>query len=73
MWFRISRWTGAFRTIPKSTAVSFTGSTRVGATVAKAAADLFKRVSQELGGKSAVDLVLPDADCKNQSCGQFAV
>ncbi|MFX6019143.1 aldehyde dehydrogenase family protein, partial [Acinetobacter baumannii] len=32
--------------------VSFTGSTRAGILVAKAAADTVKRVSQELGGKS---------------------
>ena len=41
--------------------VSFTGSTAAGVAVAKAAADSVKRVSQELGGKSA-NIVLPDAD-----------
>ena len=41
--------------------VSFTGSTRAGIMVAKAAADTVKRVHQELGGKSP-NLVLPDAD-----------
>jgi aldehyde dehydrogenase (NAD+) len=41
--------------------VSFTGSTRAGILVAKAAADSVKRVQQELGGKSA-NIVLPDAD-----------
>jgi aldehyde dehydrogenase (NAD+) len=41
--------------------VSFTGSTRAGVAVAKAAADTVKRVHQELGGKSA-NIVLPDAD-----------
>ena len=41
--------------------VSFTGSTRAGILVAKAAADTVKRVQQELGGKSA-NIVLPDAD-----------
>src|SRR3546814_6966202 len=41
--------------------VSFTGSTRAGILVAKAAADTVKRVHQELGGKSP-HLVLPDAD-----------
>lgn len=41
--------------------VSFTGSTRAGIAVAKAAADTVKRVTQELGGKSA-SLVLEDAD-----------
>jgi len=41
--------------------VSFTGSTRAGIMVAKAAADTVKRVHQELGGKSP-NLILPDAD-----------
>ncbi len=41
--------------------VSFTGSTRAGVLVAKAAAESVKRVQQELGGKSA-NIVLPDAD-----------
>jgi aldehyde dehydrogenase (NAD+) len=41
--------------------MSFTGSTRAGILVAKAAAETVKRVSQELGGKSA-NIVLDDAD-----------
>jgi aldehyde dehydrogenase (NAD+) len=41
--------------------VSFTGSTRAGIEVARAAAGTVKRVAQELGGKSA-NIVLPDAD-----------
>jgi len=41
--------------------VSFTGSTRAGVAVAKGAADTVKRVTQELGGKSA-NLILDDAD-----------
>ena len=41
--------------------VSFTGSTRAGIAVAKAAADTVKRVGQELGGKSA-NILLDDAD-----------
>jgi aldehyde dehydrogenase (NAD+) len=41
--------------------VSFTGSTRAGILVAKAAAPTVKRVAQELGGKSA-NIVLDDAD-----------
>ncbi len=41
--------------------VSFTGSTRAGIAVAKMAADTVKRVSQELGGKSA-NILLDDAD-----------
>ena len=39
--------------------VSFTGSTRAGREVAKAAADGIKRVTQELGGKSA-NIILDD-------------
>jgi aldehyde dehydrogenase (NAD+) len=41
--------------------MSFTGSTRAGVQVAKAAAETVKRVSQELGGKSA-NIILEDAD-----------
>ncbi|MGH7004140.1 MAG: aldehyde dehydrogenase family protein, partial [Alphaproteobacteria bacterium] len=41
--------------------VSFTGSTRAGVRVAKAAADTVKRVHQELGGKSA-NILLDDVD-----------
>ncbi len=48
--------------------VSFTGSTRAGIAVAKAAADTVKRVHQELGGKSA-NIVLPDADLPKAVAG----
>jgi aldehyde dehydrogenase (NAD+) len=41
--------------------VSFTGSTRAGVAVATAAAPTVKRVTQELGGKSA-NIILDDAD-----------
>ncbi|MFA7506217.1 MAG: aldehyde dehydrogenase family protein [Burkholderiaceae bacterium] len=41
--------------------MSFTGSTRAGVEVARAAAPTVKRVAQELGGKSA-NIVLDDAD-----------
>ena len=41
--------------------VSFTGSSRVGRSVAAAGAQTVKKVSLELGGKSA-NLILPDAD-----------
>jgi aldehyde dehydrogenase (NAD+) len=41
--------------------ISFTGSNRAGADIARRAADTFKRVSQEMGGKSA-NIVLDDAD-----------
>lgn len=44
--------------------VSFTGSTPAGINVAKLAADTIKRVTQELGGKSA-NIILPDADLGN--------
>ncbi|MGB3051392.1 MAG: aldehyde dehydrogenase family protein [Polyangiales bacterium] len=43
--------------------VSITGSTRAGVLVAKAAAESVKRVTQELGGKSA-NIVLKDADLR---------
>jgi aldehyde dehydrogenase (NAD+) len=46
---------------PEVDMVSFTGSTRAGALVAKAAAPTIKRVVQELGGKSP-NVFLPDAD-----------
>lgn len=48
--------------------VSFTGSTRAGVLVAKAAADTVKRVTQELGGKSA-NIILDDADLKTAIAG----
>jgi len=46
---------------PDLAMVSFTGSTRAGIAVASAAAPTVKRVTQELGGKSA-NIVLDDAD-----------
>jgi aldehyde dehydrogenase (NAD+) len=46
---------------PEVDMVSFTGSTRAGVMVAKSAADTVKRVTQELGGKTA-NIILPDAD-----------
>jgi len=46
---------------PDIVMVSFTGSTRAGVAVAIAAAPTVKRVTQELGGKSA-NIVLDDAD-----------
>ena len=48
-------------THPEVDMVSVTGSTRVGASVSKAAADTIKRVALELGGKSP-HLILDDAD-----------
>ncbi|PRX37412.1 aldehyde dehydrogenase (NAD+) [Meinhardsimonia xiamenensis] len=43
--------------------ISFTGSTRAGALISKNAADTFKRVSLELGGKGA-NIIFADADEK---------
>jgi len=48
--------------------VSFTGSTRAGIEVAKAAAPTVKRVAQELGGKSP-NIMMPDADLKTAVAG----
>ncbi|MGN6789023.1 MAG: aldehyde dehydrogenase [Rhodanobacteraceae bacterium] len=46
---------------PKIKAVSFTGSTRIGAAIAEAAAKQFKKVSLEMGGKNPA-IVFADAD-----------
>jgi aldehyde dehydrogenase (NAD+) len=46
---------------PDVDVVSFTGSTRAGKLIAKAAAETVKRVHQELGGKSP-NVILDDAD-----------
>lgn len=46
---------------PQVDMISFTGSTRAGIEVARAAADTVKRVHQELGGKSA-NILLDDVD-----------
>jgi aldehyde dehydrogenase (NAD+) len=46
---------------PEVDMMSFTGSTRAGIAVTKAAADTVKRVTLELGGKSA-NIILADAD-----------
>jgi aldehyde dehydrogenase (NAD+) len=48
--------------------MSFTGSTRAGIAVAKAAAATVKRVAQELGGKSA-NIILADADLAKAVAG----
>src|SRR5579859_8098585 len=48
--------------------VSFTGSTRAGVEVARAAATTVKRVAQELGGKSP-NIILPDADMQTAVSG----
>lgn len=46
---------------PEVDMVSFTGSTRAGSAVARSAADTIKRVTQELGGKSA-NIILDDVE-----------
>ncbi|MGD9762496.1 MAG: aldehyde dehydrogenase family protein [Candidatus Binatia bacterium] len=48
--------------------MSFTGSTRAGIAVATAAAPTVKRVTQELGGKSA-NIILDDADLESSVTG----
>ncbi|GHF07268.1 aldehyde dehydrogenase [Aliiroseovarius zhejiangensis] len=50
-------------THPDVDMVSFTGSTRAGIAISKAAADTLKRVSLELGGKGA-NIIFDDADDK---------
>jgi len=55
---------GAYLTAhPDVDMVSFTGSTRAGVAISKAAADTVKRVSLELGGKGA-NIIFADADEK---------
>lgn len=53
---------------PEVDMVSFTGSTRAGVEVARAAAPTVKRVTQELGGKSA-NIILDDADFASSVAG----
>ncbi|GAB3112247.1 aldehyde dehydrogenase family protein [Aestuariicella hydrocarbonica] len=57
-------------THPEVDVVSFTGSTRAGIEVAKAAAPTVKRVTQELGGKSPL-IITEDADL--QAAVQYGV
>jgi betaine-aldehyde dehydrogenase len=51
--------------------ISFTGSTEIGAEVMRLAADDIKRVSLELGGKSA-SIVFADADLEKASASVFS-
>eukprot|EP01006_Ploeotia_vitrea_P001389 TRINITY_DN104732_c0_g1_i1.p1 TRINITY_DN104732_c0_g1~~TRINITY_DN104732_c0_g1_i1.p1 ORF type:complete len:506 (-),score=115.41 TRINITY_DN104732_c0_g1_i1:156-1673(-) len=53
---------------PKVDKIAFTGSTAVGKIIMKQAADTFKRVTLELGGKSA-NIVFPDANLKEAIAG----
>lgn len=48
--------------------ISFTGSTEVGRSIQKMAADSLKRVTLELGGKGAA-IVMPDADLERTAYG----
>ncbi|MCP1337147.1 aldehyde dehydrogenase family protein [Futiania mangrovi] len=57
--------TGSALTVhPLVDMISFTGSTRAGVEISKAAADTVKRVTLELGGKSP-NIILPDADLED--------
>lgn len=57
---------------PQVDMISFTGSTRAGIAISKAAADTIKRVSLELGGKGA-NLIFADADDKAVKRGVLRV
>jgi aminomuconate-semialdehyde/2-hydroxymuconate-6-semialdehyde dehydrogenase len=52
---------------PKISAISFTGSTRTGAEIAKTAAPLFKKLSLEMGGKNP-NIIF--ADCNHEEMMQ---
>jgi betaine-aldehyde dehydrogenase len=53
---------------PDVAKVAFTGSTAVGRSIAKRAADTIKRVTLELGGKSA-NIIFADADLERAAAG----
>lgn len=55
-------------THPKVKAISFTGSTKVGKSIAAKAGGLLKKVSVELGGKDAM-IIMGDADLKKAVTG----
>jgi aldehyde dehydrogenase (NAD+) len=57
---------------PEVDMVSFTGSTRAGVQVARAAAPAIKRVALELGGKSP-NIILPDAEVETAVAGGVAL
>mmetsp|Transcript_36068 Transcript_36068/g.54376 ORF Transcript_36068/g.54376 Transcript_36068/m.54376 type:complete len:465 (-) Transcript_36068:584-1978(-) len=61
------KWLVAHKDVDK---ISFTGSTRAGISIQKAAADTLKRVVLELGGNDAA-IVLDDADPKEAAKGLF--
>src|SRR5699024_5851629 len=55
---------------PDVNKIAFTGSTGVGKSIMKKAADTMKRVTLELGGKSP-NIILPDADLTKATPGVF--
>lgn len=61
----------ALVTHPDVDKIAFTGSTAVGKSIMKKAADTMKRVTLELGGKSP-NIILPDADLTKASPGVFS-
>ena len=62
----------AMVTHPDADAISFTGSTRAGRRISEIAAQGIKRVSLELGGKSAA-IILDDADLAKSVKGVIGV
>ncbi|CDQ37819.1 Aldehyde dehydrogenase PuuC [Virgibacillus salexigens] len=56
---------------PKVNKIAFTGSTPVGQSIMKEAANTLKRVTLELGGKSP-NIILPDADLNKAIPGVFS-
>ncbi|RWR12162.1 aldehyde dehydrogenase family protein [Siminovitchia fortis] len=56
---------------PDVNKIAFTGSTVVGKSIMKTAADTLKRVTLELGGKSP-NIILPDADLTKATPGVFS-
>src|SRR5699024_9278903 len=61
----------ALVTHPDVDKIAFTGSTAVGKSIMKKAADTMKRVTLELGGKSP-NIILPDADLSKAAPGVFS-
>lgn len=56
---------------PHVNKIAFTGSTKVGKSIMKEAANTMKRVTLELGGKSP-NIILPDADLTKATPGVFS-
>ncbi|MEI3598666.1 MULTISPECIES: aldehyde dehydrogenase family protein [unclassified Oceanobacillus] len=62
---------GALVKHPHVNKIAFTGSTNVGKSIMKEAANTMKRVTLELGGKSP-NIILPDADLTKAAPGVFS-